>query len=234
MMISSRQHDYVKHLVKLRTQKAYRHEQNKLLIVGEKMVAELPYEPIQMIYEDENSRNGVVVTRSVMQKITGLENPEPIAAEVSMPPAGNLRGKNRVLALNQINDPGNLGTLIRTALALGWQGVFLIGDSCDPYNEKALRAAKGATLKIPIIEGSFEELLELAKANEWTILSADMNGGTPPASKKTVLILGNESHGVSPEIKNASQSISIPMKGNMESLNVSIAGGILMYLLNQE
>jgi RNA methyltransferase, TrmH family len=149
-----------------------------------------------------------------------------------MPPLGNLNNKNFILALDGISDPGNLGTILRTALALGWDGVFITSNSTDPFNEKALRAAKGATFRLPILCGSWEELEQLIKKNNLHVFIADMQGSAlnkEVIQTPLVLILGNEAHGASAFLKKHYHSISIPISDKMESLNVAIAGGILMH-----
>ena len=103
----------------------------------------------------------VIVPPSVMQKISGVKTPEGLIAELKMPPNISLQGKRYILAIDGISDPGNLGTLLRTALALGWEGAYIVEGSCDPYNDKALRAAKGATFRLPLYQGSWDTLLQL-------------------------------------------------------------------------
>jgi TrmH family RNA methyltransferase len=137
--------------------------------------------------------------------------------------------------LDGISDPGNLGNLLRTALALGWEGVYLTENTCDPFHEKALRAAKGATFCLALQEGTWEEFLSISK-NYHTFL-ADMNGSPlqdkPLASPPIALILSKESCGARMEAKKRFQTISIPMQKAMESLNVASAGAILLYGLKQ-
>jgi TrmH family RNA methyltransferase len=138
--------------------------------------------------------------------------------------------------LDRISDPGNLGTLLRTALALGWEGAFLTPHSADPFNDKAIRASKGACFFLPLQEGSYEELEELLKENQITAYVADLKGTSLPNLKvkhPLALILGNESLGPSAWAKQHGSAISIPMKKDVESLNVASAGAILMYELIQ-
>lgn len=228
--IVSLQHPLVKHLVKLRQNKDYRQEQGQVLIVGDKLIAEQA--PVQLLLTTAQSPaiqadEVISITPEILKKITGLQQPESMAAVVPLPPPADLRGKTWILVLDQINDPGNLGTLLRTALALGWEGVFITENSVDPYNEKALRAAKGATFFLPIAYGSWEDL------KHWHLYAADMDG-TPfeQAHIQTplALVLGNEAHGISRPIQH---KLSIPMNGQSESLNVAIAGGILLHALRK-
>lgn len=236
--------EYLKHLYKLRKDKKYRDEQKKVLIVGKKMVEELRSKPEKLILtknaEPPSHLKGVAVLRikdDTMQKLTGLKNPDGICAEMAMPQSQTFNGLKHVIALDGIQDPGNLGTLIRTALSFNWDGVYIIDPSCDPYNDKALRAAKGATFRIPIQVGPWSELRELIRKNSWTPYAADMNGR--PVDKaikadKILLLFGSEGQGISHDAKLISTPVSIPMHQEMESLNVAIAGGILMYLLKKQ
>ena len=241
--ISSLQHPLVKHLTKLRKEKIYRNECKSLCIIGEKILAELPSSvPIKQLLitsqvklpKSIHSDSIYVVTEEILKKITGLAQPEPFVAEVAMPKPGHLEGKNWILCLNGISDPGNLGTLLRTALALGWEGIFLTEPCVDPFNDKALRAAKGATFQLPIQQGSLDELLELQKRGHWYVWIADMEGTALEKASihlPTLLILGSESHGASPRLKALFPSVTIPMSGKMQSLNVAMAGAILMFEL---
>ncbi len=236
--ITSLQNPLIKHLVELRKESGYRKEQKSVLISGYTMVKEL--QPVTSLFIEKGYEvpTGISyktiysVTREILEKITGLKNPEPIAAETSLPETVYFSSPEFLLVLDSISDPGNLGTLIRSTLALGWSGAFLI-NSADPFNEKALRAAKGATFRLPIQIGSYTELQELIQKKSAQAFVADIRG--EPLNKKItapiVLVLGNETHGPSEEIKKMCQPISIPMIGPMESLNVASAGSILLHAL---
>ena len=239
MEITSLQHPLVKYLVKLRTSRAFRKEQNSALISGRKLISELG-KVKTLLYTQEakllsvKAEKKLLVTPQILKKITGVEEPEPYAAEISLPPPGDLSGKKFLLALDKIADPGNLGTLLRTALALGWEGAFLLEGCVDPFNDKALRAAKGATFHLPLVEGSEQELLELIEKNGAHVYLSGMQGKPIDAQKITpplILVLGSESHGVSFTPKQA-VTLSIPIQA-IESLNVATAGAILMYILRQ-
>jgi TrmH family RNA methyltransferase len=240
--ISSLQHSLVKHLVKLRQNSDYRNDQNSVVIEGIKLLYEinqnfkaktiLTTDP-SLLPKGLRTDKIYVTTEDVMKKVSGMMHPEGILAEFPMPPNSSLDGLNRILVLDSINDPGNLGTLLRTAVALGWEGVFIVGNSCDPYNEKALRASRGACFSIALQQGSWPELKELALRNSLVPLLADLKGVSPAAikTKKLMLVLSNEAHGPSEEAIAFCQRVTIPLTGEMESLNVAIAGAILMYVL---
>jgi TrmH family RNA methyltransferase len=244
--ISSLQHPLAKHLVKLRLNRDYRKQKNCALITGLKLIKEIANDiPLKTLLVEENyelpafiSQETVVyrVTNSLLKKISGLENPEPVAAEVTLPSFSELSGKNFLIVFDGIADPGNLGTLLRTALALGWEGVFLAPNCTDPFNDKALRAAKGATFRLPMQTGSWDDLKKMIRDKKIQPYVADMKGKSIEELKckpPLMLILSNESLGASDEAKEISLPIAIPMSGKVESLNVAAAGAILMYELKK-
>lgn len=239
--ISSIQHPFVKFLCKLRTEKKVRHKHRQILIIGTKMVEEcknldtLIVQKGSIFSKEIQAKEYWFVSEAVLKKITGIKNPEPFAGVIPMPPWDSLKGKKCILALDNISDPGNLGTLLRSALALSWEGIFITHGSADPFNDKALRAAKGATFRIPMRLGSLEELLTFALEETLEPILADLKGiplDSWKRKEKILLILGNESLGISPLLKKAGTSITIPIQ-EMESLNVATAGGILMYNLRK-
>ena len=241
-LIESLQNPLVKHLVQLREEKKYREQQGSVLITGNKLVREVAahFAPKMWFVTDIStfSLDGEVylVTPAVMKKITGLPTPEPIAAEFPLPQPHDLIGKAPLLALDAIRDPGNLGTLVRTALALGWAGVFFLPTCVDLFHEKAIRASRAAPFYLPWQTGTWEELEQLCKTNNLKTYIADMEGVSlkaAPPTHQTLLLLSNEAQGVQERGMKFGQKITIPMQTEMESLNVAIAGAILMYTLNQ-
>ncbi len=242
--ITSLQHPIVKHLVKLRTDSAYRYEQQALVLEGIKPIQEVADYLTKILYTPAHSLDAQLmnqeiekwqITDAILHKISGMPSPEGIFAEIRMPPFVALGKSQQVLALDGISDPGNLGTLLRTALALGWESVYLLPGSCDPFNEKVLRAARGAHFKLNLAKGTAEELQEWVQKESIQALVADLTGMFPqqiPLMSRRLLILGNEAHGVSTAVRRFCSSVTIPMPGEMESLNVAVAGGILLYLLS--
>jgi TrmH family RNA methyltransferase len=244
--ITSLQHPLVKHLVKLRENRDYREHSQTLLVSGIKLICELAPRfsfralLLEQGFEPEfrfSADNLYKVPFQIIKKVSGLESPEPAVAEIEMPKTHDLSAANYLLILDGISDPGNLGTLLRTACGLGWDGAFLTPRSADPFNEKALRAAKGATFNIPWKVGPFEELIDLLKKNKMKLFAADARGKdlvphhfTPPLA----LALGNESQGVTLQLKESAELIGVPMEERMESLNVASAGAIMMYNLRRQ
>ena len=196
----------------------------------------------------------VAVTEGVMRKLAGLESVAPgaLAAEAEAPrradlfaaPVGSLK---RVLALERCQDPGNLGTLLRTAAALGWDAAFLLPGCADPLGDKALRAGRGAAFKLPLGAGSLEDLAALAARHGLACVAAEPRaggaggaGGAPrggaPAGALAAgvcLVLGSEGQGLSAEARALCTPVGIEMPGDMESLNVAAAGAILMAFLSE-
>ncbi|KAF5840722.1 Alpha/beta knot methyltransferase [Dunaliella salina] len=169
------------------------------------------------------------------------------------------RPLRRLLALDGVQDPGNLGTLMRSALAFGWDGVYLLQGCCSPFNDKAIKSSRGAVLRIAIGSGSLPELLQIAERHQLRLIAADPE---PPAEQQSphpgtssgiqgevqpnqhgsaaaaapggvCLVLGSEGQGLSPATSDVCVPVAIPMAGRMESLNVGIAGGILMWALSE-
>jgi TrmH family RNA methyltransferase len=185
---------------------------------------------------DHPEERCLLVSRPVMEKISGMQTPEGLVAEIPMPKSASLKGKKKILVLDGVSDPGNVGTLLRTALALGWEGAFLLDEGCDPFNDKAMRAARGATFRLPLAWGTWDEFNILIQEEGWKLLAADFVGEEPCqiSVEKIALVLGNEAVGVSDRGKKLSHPVTIPMPGEMESLNVAIAGGILMFALGHK
>lgn len=237
--ISSLQHPLVKHLVKLRENATYRQACGEVLIVGNKLVGELARtHPLHLLIvtgpSSLQAEQTLCVTPPLMKKITGLIQPEPIAAVVALPPPGEWKDKRYLLALDRVADPGNLGTLLRAALALGWEAILYTHGTVDPFNDKALRAAKGATFHLPLYPASNHELVALGKEGRVHCYAADPLGApleTIRFQPPLLLILGSEATGVDNPLRQSATAVGIPIASQMESLNVAVAGAILMYAI---
>ena len=241
--LTSLQHPIIKHLVKLRTEREYRQQQQHVLVSGMNLIRELASERLfkTLLIQDGvplqfpvNAESVFLVSYEMLKKVIGVPSPEPVAVEMAMPVLNFPEKTQRLLVLDSLSHPGNVGTLLRTALGLGWEGVFLTQGSTDPYNEKALRASKGAAFKLPWKQGSLQELCATLEASKIPLYAADAGGkdvGTIQPPPALALALGNEAHGLSPAIQERAEILAIPMSGSMESLNVASAGAILMYTL---
>ena len=240
-LISSSQHPLIKHLVKLRQDSAYRTLQQTTLLEGSKSIREVLSHVIRIFYTaewegvfSEQGRESWCVTDIVMHKLSNLLSPEGVVAEVRLPSFQTLEAYNRILVLDGVADPGNVGTLLRTALAFDWGGAYFLPGCCDPFNDKALRAAKGAQFKLPLAKGTVEEMFAFGQKNHYQMAVADIQGmpaSEVPQASKRLLVLGNEARGPSQLLQAQGLKVTLPMPGPMESLNVAVAGGILLYLL---
>lgn len=242
--ITSLQNEIVKHLVHLRQNSSYRKECNSILVTGTKIIQELSAyslaKKILFLPSLEKTlpagKDRYEVTEAILKKVTGQASPEPIVAEFSRPSPSSLEGLKWVVGLDRLADPGNVGTLLRTLVAFGWEGVFLVQGGVDLFHEKVISASRGALFSLKWREGSVEELLAFSHHNSLPLWVADREGedflaSVPSLKEKGLLILGNEAHGADPCFKEQGKKIKIPMKAAMESLNVAVAGGILLYYL---
>ncbi|WP_199689985.1 MULTISPECIES: RNA methyltransferase [Clostridia] len=177
----------------------------------------------------------VVVKNSVFAVISQTDTPQGIAAIVIMKQLNSSR-QGPVLLIDAIQDPGNLGTIIRTADAAGFSEVILGEGTVDVFNDKVVRATQGSLFHIPLRQADLLAeipLLKEAGFGIWVtaLTEADNYTAVKPVTK-TALIVGNEGHGVRSNIMDiADKRVTIPIYGQAESLNVSVAAGILMYYL---
>jgi TrmH family RNA methyltransferase len=147
----------------------------------------------------------------------------------------SLETNSLLVVLHQINNPVNVGAIVRTAEAAGASGVITTQNTSDPFSPKSLRGAMGSAFRLPIWSGpSLVDAIQWCGRREIVTICADVNAETPYTAldwtRKCALVLGPESTGfTAEELKEAGQSASIPMKGTAESLNVSVAAGILLF-----
>lgn len=173
------------------------------------------------------------VSASVMKSISETENPQGILAVLKFSQLPITNKLNFVLIPDQVRDPGNLGTLLRSAIATGVQAVLLPPETTDAFAPKVLRSGMGAHFKLPIQEMSWEEIQEVVKLKGLNVFVADMDGTSCweiDLQKPTALIIGSEAEGASESARKlANGKISIPMSGEIESLNAGVAGSVLMF-----
>ena len=150
--------------------------------------------------------------------------------------------ENRVLILDNLRDPGNVGTLLRTARSLGWDGVVLLKGTAELFSPKVVRSTAGSLFHLKIAESvTAEETLDVLKKDNFTIWVADSHSGVSPeecrgllhqTSTRIALVIGGEAVGISREmLSKADHFVKIPLSKDAESLNAAVSGGILMYLL---
>jgi TrmH family RNA methyltransferase len=171
------------------------------------------------------------VSEQVMKSLSDTETPQGILAVLEFSQLSIPDSRDFILIPDQIRDPGNLGTLLRTAAAAGVQAVFLPPETTDAFAPKVVRSGMGAHFRLPVQSMKWEKIRREIK--DLQVYLADMDG-TPcwdnDLRGQLALIIGSEAEGASPEARElATQKISIPMSGNMESLNASVAGSVLMF-----
>lgn len=181
------------------------------------------------------------ISAAVADYLSETEHTQSVFAAVTMPaepkPGASAPLSAAVLLLDGVQDPGNLGTIIRTADALGYQDIFLGKGTVDIYNSKVLRAMQGSHFKVNIVPADLETLIPTLQASGYYIMATELNDQAQSvrdidltAFPKKGIVLGNEGSGVSQTVLSlVDQSIYIPMQGSAESLNVAIAAAIVMY-----
>jgi TrmH family RNA methyltransferase len=178
----------------------------------------------------------VTVPDAVMRQVASTEAPQGVIALVR-PPEWQLdhllRGQSLVVVLDGIQDPGNAGAIVRAAEAFGATGAIFLKGSVNPYNSKALRAAAGSTFRLPLVHAMDEELVLAALQSKRVELYAAMPEGgrlltDVDLTRRTAFIVGSEGHGVRENLRRRAEDLKIPVRG-VESLNVAVATGILLY-----
>lgn len=173
------------------------------------------------------------VSTSVMKSVSETESPQGILAvlQFSQSPISNLL--NFILIPDQIRDPGNLGTLLRSAAASGVQAVLIPPETTDAFAPKVLRSGMGAHFRLPIHSMSWEEIEKVVRSEGLNVYAADMDGQScwqTDLCQPVALIVGNEAEGVSESARRlANGKVGIPMSGEIESLNAGVAGSVLMF-----
>ncbi len=178
------------------------------------------------------------VAHDVMEQLSDCHTSQGILGVVEYTPeslAINPK-KGNYLLVDSLMDPGNLGTLIRSAVAFGFDGVFLHGDTVEVFNPKTVRATMGA-LPFCKVWKTGDEIFQTVEGLGYDLISTVIHGGENLREMKfgprNVLVIGNEAHGVSAAVqKRATRRLSIPMSGNVESLNAAVAGSICIFAIN--
>ena len=252
-VISSKDNEIVKNIKKLK-EKKYRDLENAYIIEGIKLVKEAIYEnaKIRQIIMCENyadnkeidketlyeisKYNLIYVTEKVFNTITDVKTPQGIIAivEKNNSTCEINYSEEIIIALDDVQDPGNLGTIIRTADSANLKQIILSKNSADPYNPKVVRSTMGGIFRVNIIEvDNLEETLKQTQENGFKVMVTvlDTQKSIYDANyNKKVIVIGNEANGISKAIQNiADEKVKIPMLGKTESLNASVATGILLY-----
>jgi TrmH family RNA methyltransferase len=180
----------------------------------------------------------IEVTEEILAKVSRRDNPQAVVGVFSQAfkPLDSIIPESAAcfVALHRVRDPGNLGTIIRTADAAGCGGVILVGECCDPYSVEAVRATMGSVFAVPISQASEAEFA--AWREEWpgsvvgTLLSAEVDYRAAEYARPALVLMGNEQQGLPPEMARLCDvNVKIPMRGRADSLNLSVATGIMIY-----
>lgn len=240
-MIESANNNKIKEIIKLKDKK-YQNIENKFLIEGKHLIEEA----IKHGYLEEmfvldgytyNYDNITYVSENVMRKISDLKtipNMVGVARKISN---GQIRGK--VLLLDDIHDPGNMGTIIRSSIAFGIDTLVISNNSVNIYNPKVLRATEGMIFNANIIIDDTSNIIKLLKDDNYTIYITDVTGGNElkkvDFEDKCAIVIGSEASGVNEKIKElADKRLYIKMSDKCESLNAGIATSIILYELSNK
>ncbi len=252
-VISSKDNELIKHIKKLKDKK-YRDESNEYIIEGVKLIEEAVKENAKIkkviICEDTTRTyeiptnimleiakyECVYVTDKIFNSITQVTNPQEIMAIIEKN-TNNTEidfTQDIIIALDDVQDPGNLGTILRTVDSIGLNQIIVSKETADAFNPKVVRSTMGAIFRVKIIEvDNLQDTIKQIKKHHFKLMVTSLqtnNSIYDIEFKKKIIVIGNEANGVSKEIQDiADERAKIPMLGRTESLNASVAAGIVMY-----
>lgn len=248
-MITSPQNPTIKRIRHLQKRSKARQEEGAFVIEGLRLVEEAlqhAWTPELVLFSGDMDQRGwdVVngfrgqgvptqeVSPEVMSAASDTQTPQGLLAVLPFQGQPRPRKMDFVLVADQVQDPGNLGTLLRTSLAAGVDAVFLTPGTVDPHSPKVVRAGMGAHFQLPVAKSSWEKIR--GELQGLTVYIADVEKGIPHTeadlTKPLALIIGNEARGPGEKAwAAADQPLHIPMPGDAESLNAAIAGAILIF-----
>ena len=239
MIILSRQNPLVKELASLKEKKG-RRRTGTFLVEGRKMVREAVangMDVVRLILREDYAGEtcglpAVLLGRDAFAAVCDEKTPQGIAAEVVIPERSVQSPQGRCLLLDGLQDPANVGAIIRTAVAAGYEDVYLAGCA-DPFSPKSVRASMSGVFFARIMQGTQEEILSVIAG--MPVIAADMGGEdvfSYAAPEKFCLAVGSEGSGLSELVRSrADVTVRIPMDARTESLNAAVSAGILMYAL---
>lgn len=243
-MISSKQNTLIKEIRSLKDKK-FRDELGVFVLEGVKPVREgvnfnLPIREIVLtekhISEFSDCKYKVeVVSEEVFKSISEEKTPQGVLAVVYKAEKKLCSPKGACLLLDGVSDPNNVGAIIRTAVASGYNDIYLTSTCADAYSQKSVRCSMSGVFRVNIMRAEIDEILSVINL---PLVVADMNGQNVfdlSLSKPICLVIGSEGNGVSDFVKSkADLTVKIPMENGMESLNASVSAGILMYALKRK
>ena len=181
----------------------------------------------------------LLVTAAIMQAISEAKTPQGVCCTVEIPTQPKEIGGNLIVAMDGVQDPGNVGTILRTADAAGFDGALLSGACADLYGAKTLRATMGSVFRVPVRRtDDLAAELEAMKARGYAVVATELGGAdfyVHCPHSKAVLVIGSEGNGVSGAVRAvATHHLALPMRGGAESLNAAVAAGIMIYEMARE
>lgn len=253
-MITSTSSSQVKHILQLQAKSKARRESREFIVEGHKMVMEAPTDRVvkvyasetfmtnnQLLIQDLTNRNVDTesVSDQVFQRMSDTKTPQGIMAvvrmnEISVNDIINATASPLLLIIENLQDPGNLGTIIRMAEGAGVTGIIMSPNTVDVYNPKTIRSTMGSIYRIPFVYADdLEGVLNICKDNGIKLYAAHLHGENAYEKDytcSTAFLIGNEGNGLSDRVSSmADELIRIPMAGQVESLNAAIASTILAF-----
>lgn len=235
MKITSTQNEFIKHLVKL-NQKKVRDTHNELLIEGEHLIEEA--KAANLIKKTLGFENAdIIIDEKVAKKLSSTHSGSNQFALIKKTTYEFVWG-TRILICDGVQDPGNVGTMIRSAHSFGFDMVILSPDCADAYNDKTIRATQGAIFSIPVLTMDLKEAYETLKKWQIKIYASDVNETSTTLSdvnknEPCAIVMGSEGSGVSQMTKTWADDTLFIETNHFESLNVAVASGIILYVLRK-
>lgn len=234
IIISSLQNENVKHWCKLK-QKKYRDQKNMFLVEDEHLVQEaIKNDCVLEIITSESKEfayKTYFVTKEILKKISEQETPPKIIAVCQKLTERDIEGP--AIFLDGLQDPGNLGTIIRSALAFDIPNIILNENTVDLYNPKVIRSTEGMLFAVNVVRKNTSECLEFLKQKNYQIIGTDVQDGIDienlELSGNVVFVIGSEGKGITKSRDYCDAFIKIPMNKSCESLNASVSASIIMY-----
>lgn len=243
--VTSRKNPLIMHMKKLGSDRSYRYENGEFLCQGAKLYGEAKKHGATIVsvlccdYEPVIPRgaNCIKVPKELLEYVSPMESTPDIIFSCKMPPQEEKIAPGRHIILEGIQDPGNAGTVIRTANAFSINSVILTGTSADPYNPKTVRGTMGAVFRVKLMQLLLPLLLEKLKESNIPLYATGLGEGFSPLNdlqkeKSMAIAIGNEGQGLSADLMSAADKrITIPMNPLCESLNAAVAASIIMWEL---
>lgn len=241
--ITSAQNPLLQHIRKLQTSRTYREECGEFVADGWKLFYEAVkwYPRLKTVIVSEGEKiptllpdvRYVQIPQSLMERISSMKSPQGIIFTCALPHEGDAVIERGMLVLDRIQDPGNLGTILRTADAFGVR-VLLTNGCADPFSEKTIRASMGAVFRTMPQSIALDKLLQCEIPIAATALSAEATDLRQVKLKDYLVVIGSEGQGICQDLLDVSKrNIIIPMQERCESLNAGVAAAIVMWQMNQ-